>query len=86
MAVHAGEFVTFYSDGLINAANEYGEAFGLTRLAAVLEKPAEDAQALVAMLLEEVEDFIGGSAKRNGDVTVVVLGRMARNDSAANSE
>ncbi len=83
--IHPGEFILFYSDGLINTRNAHGEAFGPVRLASITAGQADDAQAVVETLLAEVREFTGSSAAYESDVTLVVLERTAEKGSAARS-
>ena len=83
--IHPGEFVLFYSDGLINARNARGESFGVARLGSITAGRAKDAQSLVETLLAEVDAFTGRSAARESDMTIVVVERIAENASAVRS-
>ena len=68
-----GDLFVFYSDGLTEAENADGEQFGETRLtAAVARYSAQDPQALVDGLRQEIIDFTESEVFAD-DLTCVVI-------------
>ena len=69
-----GDFVIFYTDGVIEAVNEEGEMFKVERLCDVIETNWRESNAhqLLNKIYEEVERY-SGSTLRSDDITVVVL-------------
>ena len=71
--VRPGEVFLFFSDGIPDAQNEGGVAFGMGRLAKVLEKHRrEPAAAIVDAIFAEVNQFVGG-VEAFDDQTVAVI-------------
>lgn len=68
-----GACLLLYSDGLDEAENEQGEAFGRERAAGQLAQPG-DAPAVLAALNAELARFCG-KATANDDLSLVVLSR-----------
>jgi serine phosphatase RsbU (regulator of sigma subunit)/predicted ester cyclase len=68
-----GEGVLFYSDGLVEAHNLQGEMFGTPRLQNLLAKYPTDAEALNALLLEELKRFTGEGWEQEDDITLLTL-------------
>jgi sigma-B regulation protein RsbU (phosphoserine phosphatase) len=83
--VRPGEFVLFYSDGLISTCNARGEKFGRVHLSSILAGQADEAQVVIETLLARVKEFTGSGAEQNTDMTLVVLERAALNASAVRS-
>ena len=69
----------FYSDGLLEAKNRQGEAFGKERLETLLRNPHASGQALKEKLLLELREFTGNKSKPEDDVTLIVMERLAEN-------
>ncbi|PID56606.1 hypothetical protein CSB45_10245 [candidate division KSB3 bacterium] len=68
-----GDFVIFYTDGVVEAVNEGGEMFKLHRLCDVLESNWECAShELLDIIYTELERY-SGTTLRSDDITVVVL-------------
>jgi serine phosphatase RsbU (regulator of sigma subunit) len=72
-ALHPGDSLVLYTDGIIEAANERDELYGLDRLCAVLsahwsESAEEIKQAVVADVMAHI-----GTQKIYDDLTLVVL-------------
>ncbi len=68
-----GEVFLFFSDGIPDAQNEGGVAFGMGRLAHVLEKHRrEPAAAIVDAIFAEVNQFVGG-VEAFDDQTVAII-------------
>ncbi|MCC7352949.1 MAG: SpoIIE family protein phosphatase [Anaerolineae bacterium] len=75
--IHPGECVAFYSSGLLQTRNTQGETFGPGRLKAILGGHTGDAQQIVGAVLSALEEFTGGRAEQEYDITLVVLKRVA---------
>ncbi len=72
LVLRKGDIVAFFTDGVIEARNRQGTAFGEQRLAAVLTSHRnEDVEVLLQKLLQEVMDFSGG--KPGDDLTMIVM-------------
>jgi len=74
LSMQPGDFVVIYSDGLTDATNSQGEAYGMERL----QKKVEALRGLPpyevrVQLTDALREFTGGA--QDDDVTVVVLGR-----------
>jgi serine phosphatase RsbU (regulator of sigma subunit) len=70
-----GEYIIFYSDGLVEAHNSSREMFGSRRLQKALGSPIEDSQVLINYLLSELQAFTGSDWEQEDDVTLVGLRR-----------
>ena len=73
--LHEGDYVVFYSDGIVEADNESGDVVGFDRAAQIIRDGCIadlSAEALVEMLLAEVKTFVG-AAPQLDDMTCVVL-------------
>jgi serine phosphatase RsbU (regulator of sigma subunit) len=70
-----GESVLFYTDGLVEAHNSYGEMFGTPRLRSLLSERFEARRDLSATLVEELERFTGEGWEQEDDITLVTLRR-----------
>ncbi len=58
MVLEADEIALFYSDGLVEAHNPYGEMFGLPWLRTLVAEHGEDA-SLGNLLQEELHPYTG---------------------------
>jgi sigma-B regulation protein RsbU (phosphoserine phosphatase) len=69
-----GDFVVFYSDGVIEAENEAGEMYQTERLLEVVQQadPTLSAQGMVDLIVSHVTAFVG-DVEPSDDITVVVL-------------
>ncbi|HEY6377215.1 MAG TPA: SpoIIE family protein phosphatase, partial [Edaphobacter sp.] len=73
LSTRPGDFIVFFSDGIVDAVNATGEMFGDTRLNAVLQGQSHaTAAATVEAILNAVTDFQSG-VDHFDDETVVVL-------------
>jgi serine phosphatase RsbU (regulator of sigma subunit) len=73
-----GDKLCFYTDGVVEARNEIGEAFGVERLTECLAaNGAESSEQMKARILGSLEAF-RGSAPTSDDVTLVVAELTAR--------
>jgi sigma-B regulation protein RsbU (phosphoserine phosphatase) len=74
--LYCGDFVVLYTDGMIEATNQEGEEFGLARFQdIILEKRHRPATEIVAALKQALREFVGPSAARFDDITIVVIRR-----------
>ena len=69
-----GEYILFYSDGLVEAHNPGREMFGFPRLKTLLAEHADWA-SLIDYLLNELRCFTGEAWEQVDDVTLVALQR-----------
>jgi sigma-B regulation protein RsbU (phosphoserine phosphatase) len=77
LALNAGDFILFYTDGLTDALNAQGEEFGKSRLLSVIhEYRHEVSQSMVDALRQSLLEFIGAAAPVD-DMTVVIARRTA---------
>jgi stage II sporulation SpoE-like protein len=72
-----GDCCLLYTDGLVEAPNAAGEAYGAARLAAVLagQSPADGAQAICDGVLADLAAHRGAAAQQDDVTLVVVVGR-----------
>jgi serine phosphatase RsbU (regulator of sigma subunit) len=73
-----GNFVLFYSDGLVEAHNPNGEMFGFPRLRRLVADYGEE-RSLEEVLLEELYSFTGDGWEQEDDITLLMLRRSAGN-------
>ncbi|MBX7222105.1 MAG: SpoIIE family protein phosphatase [Blastocatellia bacterium] len=72
------DVLVFYSDGIVEATNPQDEAFGFTRLEAVIvEAGADEPEPIQNRILEAVKNFTAGR-QFDDDVTVIVV-KISRN-------
>jgi serine phosphatase RsbU (regulator of sigma subunit) len=70
-----GDVLMLFTDGITDALNEAGEAYGDARLAGVIAAHAgEDAQSILAALIAGISAF-AGEAEQADDITCVVVKR-----------
>lgn len=75
-AMHPGDLLVLYSDGVTEALNAAGEEFGEQRLAALLcAVRHEPAQAVVQAVTRALGDFAAGTAFAD-DITIVAARRV----------
>jgi PAS domain S-box-containing protein len=78
LALHPGDTLVFYSDGIPEATNAAGEFFGMERLAALVDaNPHLSAAGLMQYIVGAVEVFVG-SASHSDDITLLVLKVLPR--------
>lgn len=71
--MQAGDALVFYTDGLTEAENPAGEAFGDQRLSGVIrEYGGHSAEYLKDKILQAFDDFVGNAAPYD-DITLVVV-------------
>jgi sigma-B regulation protein RsbU (phosphoserine phosphatase) len=75
VVMRPGDVLVLYSDGITEAEDRNGEAFGLERLKALVAAQSElPARALVDLVFQSVESF-SSRTRPNDDQTVVVVRR-----------
>jgi serine phosphatase RsbU (regulator of sigma subunit) len=76
MVLEADEIALFYSDGLVEAHNPYGEIFGFPRLRTLVAEHGEEA-SLGNLLQEDLHPFTGeGWEQEEDDITLLTLRRL----------
>jgi serine phosphatase RsbU (regulator of sigma subunit) len=69
----AGDLVLLFTDGVTEAMNAAGDAFGEERLAALVEQHGDlSPQELRERILREIRTFVGGAGQHD-DLTLVLL-------------
>ena len=70
----SGDFVVFYSDGVIEAMDETGEMYQTERLLELIQQadPGISAQEIVDLIVKGVGAFVG-EEEMSDDITIVVL-------------
>jgi phosphoserine phosphatase RsbU/P len=69
----AGDVLVFYTDGVTEAVNQFGEELGTDRLSAVVQRgSSSSAEVLMATIFENVANFCSGVGF-NDDVTILVV-------------
>ena len=80
-----GDSIVLYTDGLTEARDRSGDAFGTERVEELLRNQNADAASMLDSILVRLNEFSeGGSAE--DDVTLLVLRRRARTDPTAKSK
>lgn len=78
--VHDNDILVFYTDGLTEAENDSGKAFGKERLKQVLkENHSNDAHRILDSITKEMNDFVKNH-ERTDDITIVVMKRQYSKD------
>ena len=74
LQLEEGDIAVFYTDGIIEAMNQNEEVYSFERLEEVVRNahPGWSANQFIAMILEDVNNFVG-KADQYDDMTVVVL-------------
>jgi serine phosphatase RsbU (regulator of sigma subunit) len=72
VALHDGDSILFYSDGLVEAHDPRRQMFGFHRLMALLGREAP-ADGQIATLLRELAGFTGVGWEQEDDITLVAL-------------
>ena len=68
-----GEFIFFYTDGLIENKNDKDEEYGKRRLRKFIEKNYTKASSeFISLLLQDSLEFYGAGKALEDDITVVV--------------
>ena len=71
-----GDSALFYSDGLVEAHDPYGQMFGFPRLRSLVAEHGEK-RSLGELLLEELYSFTGERWEQEDDITLITLRRSA---------
>lgn len=85
VSLDEGDSIILYTDGLTEARNSEGEAFGTDRIEDTLRHSHTDAVSVLESILSRLNEF-SDHGVGDDDVTVMVLRRRARTDSAAKSK
>ena len=75
MVLQADEIALFYSDGLVEAHNPYGEMFSFPRLRRLVAEHGEEA-SLGNLLQEELHQFTGEGWEQDDEITLLTLRRL----------
>jgi serine phosphatase RsbU (regulator of sigma subunit) len=75
MVLEADEIALFYSDGLVEAHNPYGEIFGFPRLRTLVAEHGEEA-SLGNLLQEDLHPFTREGWEQEDDITLLTLRRL----------
>lgn len=71
-----GDFIVFYTDGVIDALNQKWEDFGMERFqAAIPKKKNASAEDIKANIIRAIEDFTGTTPQYD-DITLLVIRRV----------
>jgi sigma-B regulation protein RsbU (phosphoserine phosphatase) len=71
--IQKGDYLLFYSDGIVEALDEEGEVFGYDRVEEIMLNGAyESSRELLELLITEVRIHIG-TAEQFDDITAVVV-------------
>jgi serine phosphatase RsbU (regulator of sigma subunit) len=75
MVLEADEIALFYSDGLVEAHNPYGEIFAFPMLRTLAAEHGEGA-SLGNLLQAELHPFTGEGWEQQDDITLLTLRRL----------
>jgi sigma-B regulation protein RsbU (phosphoserine phosphatase) len=71
-----GDLLVFYTDGITEPQNEYGEMFGENRMIETIDRQASlESDAIIASVLESVERWTG-SPELQDDQTLIIARRQ----------
>lgn len=73
--IEPGDYLIFYTDGLVEAHNEQREMFGSNRLKTLFIEYSGEDMALLDHLLLELDAFTGPIQEQEDDITIVVVKR-----------
>jgi serine phosphatase RsbU (regulator of sigma subunit) len=76
VVLERGDSALFYSDGLVEAHDPYGQMFGFPRLRSLVAEHAEEG-SLGDFLMEELYSFVGEGWQQEDDITLLTLRRSA---------
>jgi serine phosphatase RsbU (regulator of sigma subunit) len=74
VVLERGDSALFYSDGLVEARDPYGQMFGFPRLRSLVAEHGEK-RSLGELLLEELYSFTGERWEQEDDITLLTLRR-----------
>jgi serine phosphatase RsbU (regulator of sigma subunit) len=73
VALHGGDVIVLYTDGITEAMNANNDLFGETRLSKIVEEHGHlGSGELRERILREIESFVGG-ADQHDDMTMILL-------------
>lgn len=76
LKLNTGDFIVFYTDGIIDALNQDEEDFGMERFqAALLTSKDSSAEEIKANVVKAIEDFAGETPQFD-DITLLVIRRL----------
>ncbi len=77
IAIERGDIVILYTDGIIEAENEFEEMYGTERLLNLLSSVdlAAGTEEIIEAILQDVDHFVG-AAERYDDMTVVIVKKV----------
>ncbi len=73
--IDPGDYLIFYSDGLVEAHDEQREMFGSKRLKRLIREYSGEDLALIDHLLNELHTFTGPNQEQEDDITIVGVSR-----------
>ena len=76
LPLEPGCIALLFTDGVTDARNAAGEAFGVQRLRDIFQQAPPDAQQAGEFIVAEVRKFAGGTPQ-NDDITLVCFSRLA---------
>ena len=71
-----GNFILFYTDGLVEAHDKKREMFGSPRLKRRIEERSQG-NGLIEFLYNDLQDFTGPEWEQEDDVTLVMLRKIS---------
>jgi sigma-B regulation protein RsbU (phosphoserine phosphatase) len=74
--LHAGDFILFYTDGVIEAFDDQGQEFGMPRLEQVVRSCQQSSARQIIAAIDEALVAHAGTAAPFDDITFVVLKRQ----------
>jgi sigma-B regulation protein RsbU (phosphoserine phosphatase) len=73
IALHTGDIIVFYTDGITEAMNATSDLFGESRLSRIVEEHGHlESGELRERILREIEAFVG-SADQHDDMTMILI-------------
>jgi sigma-B regulation protein RsbU (phosphoserine phosphatase) len=75
LRLYAGDLLVFFTDGITEPENEYGEMFGEDRLTELVVKNAHLADAPLAQMIVDAAKNWTSSAELQDDMTVLLMRR-----------
>jgi serine phosphatase RsbU (regulator of sigma subunit) len=73
--IEPGDYLIFYSDGLVEAHNAQREMFGSNRLKTLFGEFSGDDLTMIDHLLLELQAFTGPNQEQEDDITIVGVKR-----------
>jgi phosphoserine phosphatase RsbU/P len=73
VTLNSGDWLVIFTDGLVEAENQAGEAYGEDRLLAVLQSGAASTpEIMLQLMIAEVNAFVGATPQHD-DITCMVI-------------